>query len=209
MALKWPWRSRPEVRSSSYADKIVSQLLASASGASDGGALGALETAARLWGVGLSSATVKPDNIALRSVSPAVLDSVGRSLCRQGESLHVIDVIGGRVRLIACGSWDVSGTDDPSSWRYKCQMSGPSSTRTLTLDADSVLHVRYAASPAAPWRGRSPIRLAIDTARVAGLLETATAGELGFTQTQMLTPRRSASDFGAPDSLTPRQSLKS
>ena len=83
MALKWPWRSRPEVRSSSYADKIVSQLLASASGASDGGALGALETAARLWGVGLSSATVKPDNIALRSVSPAVLDSVGRSLCRQ------------------------------------------------------------------------------------------------------------------------------
>ena len=200
--MKWPW-SRPEVRSSSYTDKIVSRLLSSASGASDGGALGSLETASRLWGAGLSSATVKPDNIALRSVSPAVLDSVGRSLCRQGESLHVIDVVGGRVRLIACGSWDVSGNDDPESWTYRCQMSGPSSTRTLTLDADSVLHVRYAASPAAPWRGRSPIRLAIDTARVAGLLEKATAGELGFTQTQMLTPRRSASDFGAPDSLTP------
>ena len=201
--MKWPW-SRPEVRSSSYADKIVSQLLASASGASDGGgALGALEAASRIWGAGLSSVSVSPDSLALRSVSPAVLDSVGRSLCRQGESLHVIDVIGGRVRLTACGSWDVSGTDDPESWRYKCQMSGPSSTRTLTLDAHSVFHVRYAASPATPWRGRSPLRLGIDTARAAGLLELATAGELGFTQTQMLTPRRSANDFGAPDSLTP------
>ena len=200
--MKWPW-SRPEVRSSSYADKIVSQIMASASGASDGGALGALETASRLWGAGLSSVSVSPDSLALRSVTAPILDSIGRSLCRSGEALFVISVSGGRVRLIACGSWDVSGNDDPESWTYRCQMSGPSSTRTLTLDADSVLHVRYAASPAAPWRGRSPVRLAIDTARAAGLLETATAGELNFTQSQMLTPRRSAGDFGVADSLNP------
>ena len=200
--MKWPW-SRPEVRSANYTDQVISQLLASASGASDGGALGSLETASRIWGAGLSSVSVSPDRLALRSVTPAVLDSIGRSLCRSGEALFVIDVRGGRVRLIACGSWDVSGTDDPESWQYRCQMSGPSSTRTLTLDAHSVLHFRYAASPATPWRGRSPLRLGIETARAAGLLEKATAGELGFTQTQMLTPRRSASDFGAPDSLTP------
>ena len=75
----WPW-SRPEVRSSSYADKIVSQLLSSASGASaEGGALGALETAARIWGAGLSSATVKPDNVALKGHTAVVLDSIGRA----------------------------------------------------------------------------------------------------------------------------------
>ena len=200
--MKWPWR-RPEVRSANYADQVIAQIMASASGASDGSALAAIETAARWWGSGLSSATVKPSNIALRSVTPAVLDAVGRALCRSGESLHVIDVSEGRVRLIACGSWTVLGSDDPASWRYRVTLSGPSSTRTVTLPAASVLHIRYAPHPSRPWAGRSPVHLAIDTARVAGLLETATAAELGFTQTQMLTPRRSASEFGVADTLNP------
>ena len=203
MAVKRPW-NRPEVRSSSYADKIVSQIMASASGANDGRALAALEVGARWWGAGLASATVKPEkSLALRSVTPAVLDSIGRSLCRSGESLFVISVSGGRVRLIACGSWDVSGNDDPESWTYRCQMSGPSSTRTLTLDSHSVVHIKYSVDPARPWKGRSPMQLAASTAKVAGLLETATASELEFTQTQMLTPRRSVGDFGVADSLTP------
>ena len=62
---------------------------------------------------------------------------------------------------------------------------------------------RYSPSPNRPWAGRSPVQLAVDTARVAGLLETATAGELGFTQTQMLTPRRAAGDFGVAETLNP------
>ena len=84
MAMKWPW-SRPEVRSSSYADTGYGSDDGECwSGASDGSALAALESAARIWGAGLSSATVKPENnLALRSVSPAVLDAAGgRSLCR-------------------------------------------------------------------------------------------------------------------------------
>ena len=197
------FQRRREVRESSYTDMVVARIMASASaGVGDGGALAALEVAARVWGSGLASATVKPDTLALKSVSPLVLDAIGRALCRSGESLHVIDVRGGRVRLIACGSWTVSGSDDPASWRYHCTLSGPSSTRTVALAADSVVHIRYAPDPSRPWAGRSPVRLAVDTARVAGLLETATAAELGFTQTQMLTPRRSA-DFGVADSLTP------
>ena len=47
------------------------------------------------------------------------------------------------------------------------------------------------------------MRLAIDTARVAGLLENATAGELNFTQQQLLTPRRGAGEYSVADSLTP------
>ena len=76
-------------------------------------------------------------------------------------------------------------------------------TRLVTLQAASVLHVRYAPSPSRPWAGRSPMSLAADTARAAGLLETATAGELDFTQQQVLTPRRNQSDYGLADSLTP------
>ena len=200
-------RRRAEVRES-YTDTVVARIMASANGASDGGALAAIETAARWWGSGLASATVKPDNLALKSVSPLVLDAVGRALCRSGESLHVIAVSGGRVRLIACGSWTVHGSDDPSTWRYRVTLSGPDATRTVTLDAASVLHFRYAPDPSRPWAGRSPMRMAVDTARAAGLLETATSEELNFTQSQMLTPRRSAGDYGIADSLTPETIAK-
>ena len=199
--MKWPWR-KAEIRSS-YTDAVVARIMASASGASDGGALGAIETAARLWGAGLASATVKPDTLALKSVSPLVLDAIGRGLCRHGESLHVIDVRGGRFRLIACGSWTVSGTDDPTSWRYRVTLSGPSSTRTIDVGADSVLHVRYAPHPSRPWAGRSPMAMALDTARAAARLENATSEELSFTQSQMLSPRRSANDYGGAEGLNP------
>ena len=197
-------RRRAEVRESSYTDMVVARIMAGASGASDGGgALAAIETAARWWGSGLASATVKPDNATLKSVSPLVLDAIGRALCRSGESLHVIDVRGGRLRLIACGSWTVSGSDDPASWRYHCTLSGPSATRTVTLPADSVVHLRYAADPSRPWAGRSPMQLALDTARAAGRLEQATSEELSFTQSQILSPRQRASDYGIAETLNP------
>ena len=174
-----------------------------ASAASDGSALAALETASRLWGAGLASASVKPDNVALRSVSPVVLDSIGRSLCRAGESLHVISVRDGRVMLTPCAQWTVQGDPEPASWIYLCNLNGPSTATAITLPGESVLHVRYAPHPSQPWKGRSPVQLAIDTARAAGLLEAATAGELNFTQKQVLSPRRNQGDFAPVDTLTP------
>ena len=195
-------RRRVEVRES-YTNQIIGSLIHAAVGVGDGSALAVVETASRWWSSGLASASVRPDNSVLRSVSPTVLASIGRSLCRFGESLHIIDVSGGRLRLIACGSWGVSGSDDAASWTYRATLSGPSTSRTITLPAESVLHVRYAADPARPWAGRSPLRLAASTAKVAGLLETAAAAEFGFTQSQMLTPRRNQSDYGLADSLAP------
>ena len=105
-------RRSPEVRES-YTDQVISRIMAaSASGASDGAALAAIETSARWWGAGLSSATVTPDNLALKSVSPLVLDSIGRSLCRSGESLHMIDVRNGRVTLTPISLWEVHGSEE-------------------------------------------------------------------------------------------------
>ena len=193
---------RPEIRES-FTDTVIARLVAASTGVGDGGALGAIETASRWWGSGLASATVSPSGGALAAVTPSVLDAVGRALCRSGESLYAISVSGGRVRLISCGSWAVSGSEDPSTWRYRVTLSGPTSTRSATLNAASVVHVRYAPHPSRPWRGRSPMQMAVDTARAAGLLETATAGELNFTQQQVLTPRRNQSDYGLADSLTP------
>ena len=202
--MRWPPWARPEVRSSSYTDQVISQILASATGASDGGALAAIETAARWYGLGLASATVTPpDNLSLRAITPSVLDTIGRSLCRSGESLHIIDVRAGRVTLTPTANWTVQGDADPESWMYLCTMNGPSTARMITLPGESVVHVRYAPHPARPWAGRSPLMMAVDTAKAAGLLEHATSEEFSFVQRQLLSPRRNQGDYGMVDSLTP------
>ena len=200
--MTWPW-SRPEIRSSSYTEQTIARLISAASGATgDGAALSAVETSARWWGLGLASATVTPATMALAAISPSMLDTVGRSLCRFGESLHVIAVRHGRVTLTPTSAWDVRGSDDPETWRYHVTLRGPTSTRTVTLDAASVVHVRYSPHPSTPWAGRSPVRLAIDTARAAGLLEHATSEEFSFVQQQILSPRRNQNEYGQTE-LTP------
>ena len=196
------------MRSANYTDQVIAQILASATGASDGSALAAIETAARWWGLGLSSATVTPSNLATRAITPSVLDTIGRALCRAGESLHVIDVRHGRVTLTPCGGWSVHGGEDELTWTYSCTLSGPTSTRVVTLPGASVIHIRYASPPAQPWRGRSPMQMASDTGRAASLLEHATSEEMTFTQKQLLSPRRNQGDYGMADSMSPDQLTK-
>ena len=160
--MKWPW-SRPEVRSANYTDQVISQILSSAGGAGDGGALAAIEASARLWGSGLASATVKPDNIALQAITPTILDSIGRNLCRVGECLFYDRRAPRQSIAHPCGQWTVHGNDDPGSWLYRATLSGPDSTRMITLPSASVAHFRYSPHPSRPWAGRSPLTLALDT----------------------------------------------
>ena len=201
MAVKWPW-SRPEVRES-YTDQVIAQIMANASGASDGGALAVIEASARIWGSGLASASVRPDNLSLRAITPTILDSIGRGLCRSGESLHMIAVRNGLVTLTPVSLWEVHGSDDPASWTYRCTVSGPDVTRLVTLPAASVLHCKYSPHPSRPWAGRSPVALSLATAQAATRLEKATSEELNFTQQQVLTPRRNQGDYGLADALAP------
>ena len=120
----------------------------------------------------------------------------------------MIDVRNGRVALTPTASWTVQGDSDPASWLYLCTLNGPSTSRAITLPAASVVHVKYAPHPARPWRGRSPMMMAADTARAAGLLEHATSEEMGFTQKQLLSPRRNQGDYGMADSMSPDQITK-
>ena len=114
------------MRVGNYADQVVAQILASATGASDSSAIGAIEVASRWWGSGLASANVTPSALALAAVTPSVLDTIGRALCRDGESLHAIAVRNGRVTLTPTASWTVQGDSDPASWMYLCTLNGPS-----------------------------------------------------------------------------------
>ena len=115
----------------------------------------------------------------------------------------MISIRNGQVVLTPTASWTVLGDDDPSSWRYQVILSGPSTSRTITLPGASVLHCRYSPHPNRPWKGRSPLLLASDTGRAASLLEHATSAEFSFIQRQLLAPRRNQGDFGMVDSLTP------
>ena len=200
---RW-FRRRPEIRQG-YTDQMVTAIWASASTASSSGrTLAAVEIAARLWGSALASATVSPAEIELAAISPSVLDTIGRALCRYGESLHVIDVRNGQVVLTPCGQFTVQGSDDPASWRYLCTLNGPSTARTVTLPASSCLHVKYSPNPSRPWTGRSPLSLASETAEAGGLMEQTIRQELAMTVQQMLAPKRNPNDFGndlSPESL--------
>ena len=196
--MRWPW-SRPETRES-YTDQVISRIMASAIGSSDGKALGVSEACARWWSSGLSSASVSPDTPALAALTPSVLACIGRELFHRGESLFTINVIGGQVRLIPVSSFHVEGSPDPSSWKYVCQLSGPSQTLSRTLQAQAVLHFQYAPSPTQPWRGQSPLTLARSTTGVAAALETALDSELGFQLSQMISPK-SRSEFGMDSAI--------
>ena len=78
--------------SANYTEQVVSRLLAAASAKGDGGALGAIETAARWWGAGLGSATVTPANsdrarfghaVRTRHHRPGVVSGRGKSACNR------------------------------------------------------------------------------------------------------------------------------
>ena len=164
-----PDPASPEIRES-FTSELIARLADATAGLGDGRALAAIETSARWWGFGLASARLTPSSRELASITPSVLDTMGRSLCRSGESLHVIAVRQGRVLLTPTASWIVHGNDDPSTWLYRVTLNGPDTSRTFTIPAASVVHVRFAPHPARPWSGRSPLQMAIDTGRAASLL---------------------------------------
>ena len=116
-----------------------------------------------------------PDSLA-RALTPGVLELVGRSLIRTGEVVFLIDTTAGKLRLIPAETHDVEGGPYVEEWEYRLTLGGPSKTVTHEfVPAASVLHFRYAADPATPWRGNSPIAVA----HLAGKLSAETVRALG------------------------------
>ena len=141
-----------------------------------GAALGAVEIAAGMLARAFSVASVAPAGARTAGLTPAVLGTIGRRLIASGESVHLIDVVGGRVELIECSAWTVTGG---STWRYQVTVPEPSETVTRWVPADQVVHCRYATLAGQPWQGVSPLALAGESGRLARLLERALADEAG------------------------------
>ena len=95
------------------------------------------------------------------ALSPDVLATIARSLLLDGESLWVIDVEGGGLKLLPVGDHDVQGqSPDPASWIYRCSLYGPDGGTTRTVPAAGIVHVRYSVDPSRPWKGVGPLRRA-------------------------------------------------
>ena len=133
--MRWPWQQRETRESQPFTDAIVNAILETNTGAAASTtATAAVESAAGLLGRAFAGAKVSPDNAITESLTPAVLNLIGRDMVRRGESLWVIGVSEGAVSLHPAGSWDVRG--DPvghgrgeAGWYYRLDLFGPSLER--------------------------------------------------------------------------------
>ena len=171
-----------------FTDAIVQALLNQAAGGTtaDPSATAALEAAAGSYARAFAVASVEPDTPATRALTPELLALMARDLIRRGEFVHVIEVGRGGVRLTPAGSWDVRGRFDPVTWRYRCDLFGPSGNVTRNLPAAAVIHGRYSVDPARPWWGVSPLGWARLTGKLHANIEDALSDEASGTRGHLL-----------------------
>ena len=174
----------PQTPPDTYTDRVVSALVASATGGrADVGALAAVEFASGLLARTLSRATVEAAPDVRIAVTGHMLGMVGRELVRRGEALFAIDVspFDASVELVPAASWDVRGGWRPESWRYRLDLFSPGGSITRLLPAASVVHFRWNTPAARPWTGQSALALASATAGTAGESEKSLANEAKVT----------------------------
>ena len=176
----WPF-DKIEKRSadtSSYTDQLVDAAVSEARGETlDASTLAVVEACMGLWERSLASATVEPTNNRLVGLSPSLLALVGRSLAVKGNLVCRIVVEGATVKLLPAADYDIDGQTDPATWVYRLNLPGPSSTETVMVPADGVVHFMTGAMASAPWRGTAPLRSAKATASLASKIETSLGRE--------------------------------
>ena len=162
----WPFTRRDERRN--FTDSYIAAMGAAATGAGDTAALGALECAAGFWARGFASARVEGASEQVKAVlTPGLLASIGRALIRRGESIHVIEVERGALRLTQAAAWDFRGTPDTESWFIRADLWGPSGTWTRFLPYEAILHCQYSFDPGRPSCGVAPLTWARTLAALA------------------------------------------
>ena len=200
--MRWFWQRREQRQSAT--DALVTALVSRAGGAEagDAGASGALEMAAGVWARAFAAATVTP---AVSILSPTFMALVARNLARRGESVHLLDIVDGRLVAHPCGGWDIRGDVDEAGWRYQLHRYGPSRTRSQFVGSDGVLHFRYATDPARPWEGVAPLGWANRLAAIAGGTDMRLGEEAGGAVSRLIPIPQ---DGGTGDDTDPLAGLK-
>ena len=207
--MRWPWQRRETREAVGGYTEIISRLIESqaAGTTQQASATAAMEAAAGLLSRAFASATVDaPDDIA-EALSPRCLALIGRDLVRVGESLHVIRMMGGRLRLIPCSTWYYEGDADPDSWLATCTAYGPSGSSTWRLPWSSVIFAAWGSPTARPYHGLGPAAWAAETARLSANAERSLADEAGGPVAALLTVPE-GNDAGSDDDDDPLAGLR-
>lgn len=174
----WPFKKTEKRQAADFTRAVVDRVLAYAAqgGSADVGATAAAATAAGLVGRAFGAASVEP-NVDRTGLDPSVLSLIGSSLILAGESVWLIDIAGGMVKLRRAMSWDITGRG-PSGWRYRLTIAGPTDHIERNVPEDAVFHPRINQNAVNPARGRSPLALAGLSAKALAEAERQLSEEL-------------------------------
>ena len=165
--MRLPWTKAPATENypdSSYTDALVAALIRQVRGRTANVSLisetGALESAAGLVGRAFMAAEVSGDPMYTAALTPQVMELIGRSLLRRGDSVFYLDTSAG-LTLLPAQTHSIAGGPMPSGWVYDVTLAGPGELKTLRpVRAEGVLHFRYGCDIETPWRGNAPLGVA-------------------------------------------------
>ncbi len=170
----WPFRkAEPETRAD-YTEAAVKAIVEGAGGSipADYRETAAAQAAASLVARAFAVAEIGGGTTTRTGLTGALLHDLGAALILEGEAVYRIDVSPGAVvTLTRASDWDITGGPDPESWRYRVKIAGPTRDAETILPAAAIFHPRVNASPSEPHKGRSPIGLAAQSARMAAGIE--------------------------------------
>ena len=162
----WPWSRKPETFAS-YTDSFVNALLDAAGGqVVDAGTTAQVEFAAGLWQRTVSSAEVEPSHLG-SLITPDVLGSIARGLVLRGQVIGVIEDGG----LVLASDCEVTGGPQPSSWRFRVTLDGPSRSQSMMMGYDDIFLFQWSTDPRRPWAGIGPLERANVSAALLARLE--------------------------------------
>ena len=165
--MKLPWakpKATENYQDSSYTDALIAALVRQVRGRTAGTALtsetGALESAAGLVGRAFMACEVSGDPLLVAALSPQIMELIGRSLLRRGDSVFYLDTSDG-LTILPAQTHSIDGGPMPSGWVYDVSLAGPGELKTLRpVRAEGVLHFRYGCDVETPWRGNAPLGVA-------------------------------------------------
>ena len=121
---------------------------------------------------------------------------IGRDLVLQGQSVLQFGVMPGGPTLRRPAEYDLVGSPDPATWRYRLRYIGPTRDSTSAGTVADVCHIRLNEDARSPHCGTSPILAAADTAGALAGLERALRLEANATSGYVI-PSASAEGMDA------------
>lgn len=141
-----------ERRADSYTELAIAGIEARALGAvPNPERIAACRAVAGLYSSAFAGAAIEGADLAADWLPLAV-----RTMVLHGESVHVLNLRGGKFSLLPVAGWDVTGGPDPSSWWYRVDLHGPSGTKHRAVSRDQAISLAWDRRLVEPWRGIGP-----------------------------------------------------